>query len=155
MTNKDRNNIKGSKKAIVDTGKKTLRILLAEDDDEMRNLLAESLHGEGYDIVECPNGLGLLMSLRDYIVPPSGSPKKEFDLVISDIRMPGVTGLEILEGLHHVGDCPPIILITAFGDSATHQRAEQCGVAAMFDKPFDMNELLGKVQDIALAGNSM
>ena len=155
MTYKDRNDIKGSKKAIVDTEKKTLRILLAEDDDEMRGLLAESLHGEGYDIVECPNGWSLLKSLRDYVILPSGSPKKEVDLVISDIRMPGVTGLEILEGLHQVKDCPPIILITAFGDRATHERAEQCGVAAMFDKPFDMNELLGKVQDIALGGNSM
>ncbi len=131
--------------------KKAMRILLAEDDYDMRTLLAESLRGAGYDVVECPNGWSLLENLGNYVLP--GSQHKEVDLVISDIRMPGVTGLEILEGLQQLKDCPPVILITAFGDRVTHDQAEKYGVAAMFDKPFDMDQFLTKVRDIASCVN--
>ena len=133
-------------KVVDDVDNRALRILLAEDDHEMRTLLAESLRGSSYDVVECPNGWDLLENLGNYVLP--GSEHKKVDLVISDIRMPGVTGLEILAGMQHIEDCPPIILITAFGDRATHERAERCGVAAMFDKPFDVDDLLVKVRDI-------
>lgn len=149
MTNKVRHSNKKSTQPIDNAAKKTLRILLADDDDEMRGLLAEMLHGEGYVVVECPNGWSLLKNLRDYLIRSTNSQNKEVDLVISDIRMPGVTGLEVLEGMRSIENCPPIILITAFGDRATHERAEQCGVTAMFDKPFDIDELLAKVDEIA------
>ncbi len=50
-----------------------------------------------------------------------------------------------------IGNFPPTILITAFGDEETHEKARQVGVAAVLDKPFDMNDLLGKVRE-TLAG---
>lgn len=139
--------LKGSKKAADDVEKNALRILLAEDDYEMRALLAESLRRAGYEVIKCTDGMSLLEELGDYLL--SASEHKHVDLVISDIRMPGITGLEILEGLQHLKNCPPIILITAFGDRAAHERAAQYGVAAMLDKPFDMDELLVKILDIA------
>ena len=122
------------------------RILLAEDDYEMRALLGESLRMAGYEVVICSNGWGLLEELGGYVLP--GPQHKHVDLVISDIRMPGITGFEILEGLQDLENCPPIILITAFGDREAHERAVQYGAAAMFDKPFDMDELLDKVRNI-------
>jgi DNA-binding NtrC family response regulator len=70
------------------------------------------------------------------------------DLVISDIRMPGLSGLEILEGLSKREDFPPFVLITAFGDAATHAAAEQNGALALFDKPFDIDDLVEKVRKI-------
>jgi FixJ family two-component response regulator len=63
--------------------------------------------------------------------------------------MPGVTGLEIVEGMRSINQSLPIILITAFGDRATHEKAKQHGVTAIFDKPFDMDKLLDKIQVIA------
>jgi len=136
---------------IDNVERKSQRILVAEDDDEMRTLLSEVLQGEGHIVVECPNGWSLLENLREYLCVPPASHNQEIDLIISDIRMPGVTGIEVLEGMRFIENCPPIILITAFGDRAIHERAEQCGVAAMFNKPFDMNELLAKVYEIALS----
>ena len=72
-----------------------------------------------------------------------------FDLIISDIRMPGITGMTILDGVQLFEGFPPMILITAFGDEETHAEAKRLGVAAIFDKPFDLDELLRKVVELA------
>ena len=122
-------------------------ILLAEDDREMRVLLAQALRTAGYEVVECPDGWNLLEHLGSFALSDSRI-HEEADLVISDIRMPGVTGLEILEGLQQTDGFPPIILITAFGDEMTHIKAEKFGVAAMFDKPFEIDDLLVKAAQI-------
>ena len=120
------------------------RLLLAEDDVEMRRMLAQLLRRDGYEVVECPDGVRLLDHLSTFL----GRTKlKEFDLVISDIRMPGLTGLEVIGGLHQMRGFPPTILMTAFGDPETHAQARQIGVVAMFDKPFDTFDLLAKVRE--------
>ena len=121
-------------------------VLLAEDDHEMRALLVRALHRAGYEVVACSNGVELLEHLGSYILREEEH--EEIDLIISDIRMPGVTGLEILEGLSKHDDFPPFILITAFGDAETHAEAERYGALAMFDKPFDIDDLLAKVRKI-------
>jgi DNA-binding response OmpR family regulator len=119
--------------------------LLAEDDDELRKLLTWSLHREGLKVTECADGMLLLNHLDGYLF--SGE-TNDFDLIISDIRMPGITGIEILEGLHTLENFPPMILITAFGDEETHTHAHRLGAAAIFDKPFDIEDLLAKVREI-------
>ena len=139
-------NQKEQKTTILCDEKKAARILLADDDYEMRALLALSLLRAGYKVVECSDGWSLLEHLTSYILP--GSEHEKVDLVISDIRMPGITGIEILKGLKQGEGYPPIILITAFGDEKTHHDAELFGVAAMFDKPFEMDDLLAKVREI-------
>ncbi len=121
------------------------RILLAENDKEMRTLVALALRKAGYKVVECSNGINLLDQLSEV----SCSNKHEnFNLIISDIRMPGFSGMEILESFHACDDFPPLILITAFGDEETHAKAERLGAAAMLDKPFDIDILVGKVREI-------
>ena len=119
-------------------------VLLAEDDKEMRSLLAVALRRAGYGVTECSNGIELLEHLGSFILPDEDY--EVIDLVISDIRMPGVTGLEILEGLSRHGSFPPFILITAFGDVETHARAKYWGALATFDKPFDVDDLVAKVR---------
>jgi CheY-like chemotaxis protein len=119
-------------------------ILLAEDDKEMRTMLAQVLRTAGYKVVECPDGWDLLEYLGSFVLP-NPLEHKEVDLVISDIRMPGITGLEILEGLQRAEGFPQIILITAFGDKKVHAQAEKYGAAAIFDKPFEIDDLLTKV----------
>ena len=123
------------------------RVLLAEDDKEMRRFLAQALRQSGYDVVECPDGMAMLTHLADFLLPEELGPEA-FDLIISDIRMPGISGLEVLEGKPKRRDFPPMILITAFGDDETHTLAGQFGAAAMFDKPFDIDDLLGTVKSI-------
>jgi DNA-binding response OmpR family regulator len=127
-------------------------ILLAEDDDELRKLLAWSLHKEGYKVTECTDGMDLLNHLDGYLF--SGE-TIDVDLIISDIRMPGLTGLEILEGLHTIENFPPMILITAFGDEETHAQAQRLGAAAILDKPFDIEDLLTRVREILCLSTSI
>ena len=131
------------------------RILLAEDADEMRAVLALRLRQQGYQVTECCDGAQLIAALSGYLGNESETPEKQrFDLLISDIRMPGVFGLSVVEGGTEYRDFPPTILITAFGDEETHAKAQQFGVAAVIDKPFDMNVLLSKVRDILSRASS-
>jgi CheY-like chemotaxis protein len=128
------------------------QILLAEDTDEMRDVVALRLRQKGYAVTECRNGAELIAELSGYLrSSPADTSTRHFDLIISDIRMPGVFGLSVVEGAAEYHNFPPTILITAFGDDATHEKARQYGVVAVLDKPFDMNDLLDKVRE-TLAG---
>jgi DNA-binding response OmpR family regulator len=121
------------------------RILLAEDDDEMRTLLSQSLCDAGYEVEELANGLELMEHLSSYLVEGS---RVDLDLIISDIRMPWVDGLEVLRAIGQCIGYPPVILITAFGDDAVHTEASRLGAAAIMDKPFDVEELLARVREM-------
>lgn len=71
---------------------------------------------------------------------------EEFDVIVSDMRIPGITGLQVLQSMHQFDGSPPLILMTAFGDNATRAQPKRLGAAVMFDKPFDIGELLANVR---------
>jgi CheY-like chemotaxis protein len=121
------------------------RVLIAEDDDKMRQLLVKVVRGDGYDVVECRNGIDLFGYLEAFVGRHAAV---DFDVIISDILMPGPTGLEILEALCDRTGFPPVILITAFGDRGTHARAQKAKAAAVLDKPFEIDELLAKLHEV-------
>jgi DNA-binding response OmpR family regulator len=129
------------------TPAKPKHILLAEDDKEMRAMLAFALRKDGYEVTECSNGVDLFTRL-DLLFLSKKMGQKDVALIISDIRMPGLTGMEVLEDTSKKEGFPPMILITAFGDEKTHALADELGVAAMFDKPFDMDDLLAKIHEL-------
>jgi DNA-binding response OmpR family regulator len=125
-------------------------ILLVEDDEEMRRMLARVLRRDGYAVVEARNGSEALEELGTVILDRrrrrTGGPA----LLITDVRLPGFSGLEILEGLRLAALPLPAILITAFGDAETHASAYRLGATYVLDKPFDVDELRAAVQ-LALA----
>lgn len=121
------------------------RVLLAEDDYELRQLIAASLRRIGCDVVEVSDGLQLVERVGASMGAKTLS---DFDVVISDIRMPGWSGLEVLEGLKSAGCSTPVILITAFGDDDIHRAAGRAGAVAVFDKPFDIADLGSAVRDL-------
>jgi DNA-binding response OmpR family regulator len=114
------------------------RILVAEDDDEMRRLVVEALRKDGYDVVAVNDGGRLLVALAHGFVDRGGADLA--DLVVSDVRMPVCTGMQILEQLRAAHWHVPMILMTAFGDPATREHARTLG-ALLFDKPFDLDDL--------------
>lgn len=120
-------------------------ILLAEDDAEMRAMLALALTHEGYIVIECRDGEELSLCLRE----SSFRNSECVDLVISDVRMPGMSGLGVLKIHGPKSRCPPVILMTAFGDNTTRNEALQAGAVAFFDKPFGLEDLIKKVREIA------
>ena len=105
---------------------------MAEDDAEMRRLVADGLRKDGYEVEEESDGSHVLLRLLSVAVP--------FDLIVSDIRMPGCTGLDMLQALRNSGARTPVILMTAFGDEETRAHVEGLG-AVFFAKPLALADL--------------
>jgi CheY-like chemotaxis protein len=114
------------------------RLLIAEDDKDFRELLVAGLRADGYDIIEAATGFELLDAL---MTPPPATNGHAFDLVISDVRMPGLSGVDALARIGHGPDAPPVLFITAFGDDQVHEQARRAGAIDVLDKPLDMDDL--------------
>jgi DNA-binding response OmpR family regulator len=111
---------------------------VADDDADMRRLVADSLCKDGHEIVEESDGGRLLVRIAAiYAFERTVDP---FDLIVTDIRMPVCTGIDILKGLRDAHWLTPVILMTAFGDDDVRSRAMRLG-AMLFDKPFQMRDL--------------
>jgi CheY-like chemotaxis protein len=124
-------------------------VIVAEDEADVRQLVAVALRGLGYDIIEARNGVELLDELGDVLLNGdlTGCP----DVIISDIRMPGLTGLEILAGLRQAEWPTAIVLMTAYADHDTRQEAVRLGADALFAKPFDIDDLMTAVVNMTAA----
>ena len=121
-----------------DPGASQSHVLLAEDDRELRRMLAGELRKDGFVVKESGTGFELLEHLGD-----STLRAQPIDLIVTDVRMPGVSGLTVVDGLRSGtrsgGWATPIILITAFADAETHAEASRLG-AVLLSKPFDVDE---------------
>lgn len=111
------------------------QVVLAEDDRDMRNLLAQNLRRAGISVVEATDGSVLLDKLNGL---RANCDQELPDLIVSDVHMPGKTGLEALDQFRREYPEVPIIIITAFGDAETVLAAQALGAVAVFDKPFDL-----------------
>ncbi|MEZ4220074.1 MAG: response regulator [Polyangiaceae bacterium] len=114
-------------------------VLLAEDDAELRSLLVRALRRDGYRVVESKDGSELLDTLARDLAQRGAL--EGVDLIISDIRMPGYTGLNVLCGLRQAGMEVPFIVMTGFGDDDTLSRAYALGASCVLTKPFDSETL--------------
>lgn len=103
----------------------TARILLVEDDAGFRSLLTAILEDEGYELVEREDGKAALMALQ----------RQSFDLVLSDLRLPGLSGLELFRSANTQGIAPPFILLTAFGTIDEAVAAMKEGIVDFLTKP--------------------
>jgi DNA-binding NtrC family response regulator len=100
-------------------------ILVIEDDPTFRSLLVAILEGEGYGLVEEGDGKQALLALR----------RRSFDLVLSDLRLPGMEGLDLFRLAKAEGIAPPFILLTAFGTVEEAVSALKEGVTDFLTKP--------------------
>jgi CheY-like chemotaxis protein len=114
-------------------------ILLAEDDTAFRKLLAAVLRDDGYEVIEARTGGEVVDHVSGSLLEPGLCDR--VDLVITDVRMPGLSGLDMMDTLRHTRCLPKTIVITAFGDQQLHARAKRLGAVAVLDKPFDLDEL--------------
>jgi DNA-binding NtrC family response regulator len=112
-----------------------VRVLLAEDDDELRWALTEFLQAEGYEVVSVRDGRSLLEQLGATLLLED--PSASADVIVSDIRMPGLTGMQVLERVRAHGWKTPVVLISAFGDEETRRAAQELGASAFVAKPID------------------
>jgi two-component system response regulator PilR (NtrC family) len=119
------------------TDRRRPRILVADDERSMRELLAIVLRREGYDVVLAENGREAIAVIE----------KEPIDLLISDIKMPDVSGVDVLRAAKRVDQDILGIMITAFASTETAVEAMRLGACDYLSKPFDIDLLKMKVRE--------
>lgn len=113
-------------------------VLLAEDDPAMRNLLAGQLARRGYEVVLAEDGLHLATQIDRWLNYPGAAP---LVAIVTDVRMPGASGLRVLRWLRRRVGYLPVVLITGFGSTELHDEGHRLG-AAVIDKPFEVSDFM-------------
>jgi CheY-like chemotaxis protein len=124
----------------VERSERRPRIALAEDNGAMRRLMARALDQEGYELLEAANGLDLLEELRR-----ARNTDRVPALIVSDIHLPGCSGLAVLRAIRSWEWRVPVILVTAFGSDDALDEAFRLDATAVLMKPFDLDDLRSAV----------
>jgi two-component system, OmpR family, KDP operon response regulator KdpE len=112
-----------------------LKILVVDDEPPIRKLLRMGLSSQGYEILEAPNGKSSLELLA-----------KEPDLIILDLGLPDMQGLELLRMIRARNEDVPIVVLSSRGDEAGKVEALDLGADDYVTKPFGMEELLARMR---------
>mgnify|MGYP001586472902 CR=1 FL=1 len=107
------------------------RILIVEDENSMREVLRILLEGESYEVISASDGLKGLSHID----------KDIFDLVITDIKMPGADGFEVLKKVKNISPDTIVLMITAFGTTESAIEAMKLGAYDYINKPFKIDEI--------------
>lgn len=113
------------------------RILLIDDERSIRISLREILEYENYEVLEAQDGIEGLQKIKE----------EEFDLVLCDVKMPKMDGIEVLEQAKNLEKCPQFIMISAHGSIETAVEATKKGAFDFIPKPPDLNRLLLTVRN--------
>ena len=121
---------------MQDDVEQVARILLVEDDGELREMLVRLLAEEGYRVEPAPDGQrGLHLGLTG-----------EFDLLVLDRNLPGMDGLELLARLRSRGVTVPALVLSALGNPSDRVEGLDAGAEDYLTKPFDIDELLARLR---------
>ena len=112
------------------------KILIVDDQFGIRILLNEVLQKEGYDTFQAANGLQALEILNDHVP----------DLVLLDMKIPGMDGIEILKRMKVLQPDIKVIIMTAYGELDMIQEAMDLGAITHFAKPFDIDDIRKAVE---------
>ncbi|BAY63087.1 response regulator transcription factor [Calothrix sp. FACHB-1219] len=126
--------------AKADIGQ-TSRILIVEDEELIREMVVVALEEEGYEVVTSTDGRSAVEYLKSS-EPNSG--EDSFDLVILDLMLPQINGLDICRLLRHQGNPVPILMISAKGSETDRVLGLEVGADDYLTKPFSMRELVAR-----------
>ncbi len=116
-----------------------VRVLLVEDDDDNRELMAEVLTASGYDVLSASTGQEGLKTLSEHSV----------DVVVTDVGMPGMGGLEMAKAAKEIAPAVPIVIVTGWAEREDIASARGKHVDAVLIKPVDPEALAQAVSDVA------
>lgn len=120
-------------------------ILIVDDDDSLRRVLEFQLREAGYEVVTAANGSVALDLFTG----------REVDCVITDLRMPGLSGLELLRRTSAINGEVPVVVITAYGDVETAVEAMRSGAFDFITKPFNRDQILMTVEKALMFGRAV
>lgn len=108
-----------------------MKILVVDDEEGARELFFTILTDEGYDVTLANGGQDALALFQN----------DQFDLVVTDIKMPGMDGLQLLQEIRKAGSKVDVIMVTAYGEVETYLKAMSLGAAEYINKPIRIKEL--------------
>ncbi len=111
------------------------KILVVEDDTELNKTVCSFLNHSGYEAIGCLNAIDAYDTLAENV----------FDLIVSDIMMPGIDGFEFASNVRELNEDIPILFMTARDDIASKQRGFRIGVDDYMVKPIDLDELFLRI----------
>jgi two-component system response regulator HydG len=115
-----------------------MKILLVDDEPELRETLAEAMEEAGHSVVQLEDGQAALAPLAT----------ETFDVLLTDVRLPGLDGLALVRAAHAHAPLTDCILMTAFGDVSDAVAALKAGAADYLTKPFNLDELMHHISRI-------
>jgi DNA-binding NtrC family response regulator len=118
------------------------RILVVDDERSMREFISILLRKEGHDVEIADSGDAAVAAID------AAAEEKAFDLVITDLKMPGRGGLEVLEHAKQTDPSTQVILMTAFATTDTALQAMKAGARDYIIKPFQTDDVLARVRRI-------
>lgn len=116
-----------------------LKILIVDDEEIMHTLLSTFITEMGHQSHSAYTGEEAFQIVQD----------QSFDLVLTDVRMPGMDGLELLEKIHQHTPSLPVVVITGHGDPTMSEKAKALGAHDFFIKPLSLAQFMNLVQKIA------
>ena len=117
------------------------KVLVVDDDPAVRKSIDRVLSGKGYAVITAENGEEALRKLNE----------EKYDLVYTDIRMPGISGLEVAEHVKAQRAWTPVVIITGYGTDAAEARAKAAGVSAFVHKPLSPEVIEDSARDAMAA----
>jgi two-component system cell cycle response regulator CpdR len=118
------------------------KILIAEDDSSMRQFLTMALERAGHDVHACEDGLSALQVL---------SARPGFDLLLADIVMPGIDGIELSQKAMDIAAGLKVMFITGFAAVALNPESKAPKDATVLSKPFHLKDLVNEVEKLLQA----
>ena len=119
------------------------RIFIADDEAALLHTMAFTLRRKGYEVAIAEDGKNALSQITE-----AYQNDKSFDLIITDIQMPGLSGLELITKIRETGIDTPILAITGFGNMQMVVELMRAGCKDYLDKPFSMNEFLDRISKL-------
>ena len=124
-------------------------LLVVEDDDTIRETIRDALILEGFEVTACGNGRDALQSLQRAI-----GTEQSFALVVLDLMLPGLGGLELCRQLRKAGDATPILVVSARDTEADRVLGLEVGADDYLIKPFGMRELVARCRALLRRSSS-
>ena len=112
-----------------------MNLLLVEDDFDLSGALSRSLIARGFEVLCCGDGIEALAAAR----------KRTFDVIVLDLTLPGLDGLELLQRLRGDGNHTPVLVLTARGAVSERVAGLNAGADDYLGKPFDLEELVARL----------
>lgn len=113
------------------------KILVVDDQLGVRRLLFETFREDGHQVEMAANGIEAIKLTQEF----------QPDLILMDMKMPGMNGIETMRQVRALGNNVGVIMMTAYGDVQNMEQARDLGVLHYLSKPFDLFELRDKVRE--------